>query len=120
MFWWWKTKSSFETSSNVFSIEAGFDVLVVEPAEALPTMNQRGATVRALVTDIRLGSGISSWDIATHARKLHPQMAIVYMSGDLAAEWPVHGVPDSPMLQKPFASAQVIAAVSELLNSTLP
>ncbi len=99
-------------------VDAGYDVLAVEPEDALSTLKEQGAAIRALVTDIRLGSGIWGWHIATHARELHPQMPVVYMSGDCAADWPVKGVPESLMLQKPFASAQVVAAVSELLNKT--
>jgi len=97
-------------------VEAGFEVLAVERVEALVTLNEQGATVKALVTDIGIGSGISGWDIATHARELHPQMPVVYLSGLNAGNLPTHGVPDGIMLQKPVTSAQVVAAVSGLLN----
>jgi CheY-like chemotaxis protein len=97
-------------------VEAGFDVLAVVPEEALATLNEQGATVRALITDIGTGSGISGWDIAAHARELHPQMPVVYLSGLSAGDLPVQGVPDSLMLQKPVTSAQVVAAVGGLLN----
>jgi len=99
-------------------VEAGFEVLAVEPEEALATLNEQGATVRALITDIGMGSGISGWDIASHARELHPRMPVVYLSGLSAGDWPAQGVPDSLMLQKPVTSDQVVAAVSDLLNKS--
>lgn len=41
-------------------------------------------------------------------------MAVVYMTGDSAADWASEGVPSSVMVQKPFAMAQLITAVSSL------
>jgi hypothetical protein len=41
---------------------------------------------------------------------------MVYMSGDSAHEWDAQGVPNSIMLTKPFVTAQVITALSNLLN----
>jgi hypothetical protein len=38
------------------------------------------------------------------------------MTGDSAAEWASHGVPKSILLTKPFAPAQLLTAVSQLLN----
>ncbi|AEG08455.1 hypothetical protein SinmeB_4171 (plasmid) [Sinorhizobium meliloti BL225C] len=43
-------------------------------------------------------------------------MAVVYISGDTAAEWAINGVPNDIMLEKPFAMAEMITAVDQLLN----
>ena len=69
-----------------------------------------------LVTDIDLGNGPSGWDIARRARELCPSIPVVYMSGASAADWAAQGVPKSIMLTKPFAPAQLITAVSTLMN----
>lgn len=69
-----------------------------------------------LITDIRLGAGATGWDVARHARHVFPKVAVVYMTGDSAADWTAEGVPNSVLLQKPFATAQVVTAVSTLLN----
>ncbi|MET0373173.1 MAG: response regulator [Rhizorhabdus sp.] len=71
----------------------------------------------AVVTDIRLGAGPSGWDVARAARQQHPHIAVVYMTGDSAADWASEGVPTSILVQKPFAMAQMITAVSSLLIS---
>ena len=42
---------------------------------------------------------------------------IVYMTGAAAEQWPSHGVPNSILLGKPFAPAQLVTAISQLLNA---
>jgi hypothetical protein len=43
-------------------------------------------------------------------------MPVIYVSGGSAGDWPSEGVPGSTMLAKPYASAQLVVAVS---NSTV-
>lgn len=73
-------------------------------------------SLSGILTDIRLGTGPDGWDVARHARQRFPTVAVVYMTGDSAAAWTSEGVPNSVLLQKPFATAQVVTAVSTLLN----
>lgn len=102
-------------------IEAGFAVQHVSTGEqAMEELDQRGAELSGVITDIRLGPGVDGWAVARHARELIPNVPIVYMSGDSAHEHTVYGVPESVMLQKPFASAQLITAISTLLNAMPP
>ena len=42
------------------------------------------------------------------------------MSGASADDWAFKGVPNSIMLSKPFAPAQLVTAVSNLLNTGTP
>lgn len=73
---------------------------------------------RALVTDINLGRDkLNGWDVARHAREIDPGFPVIYMSGDSAEDWASKGVPNSVMLSKPFAPAQLVTAVSQLLNT---
>jgi hypothetical protein len=39
------------------------------------------------------------------------------MTGAAAEEWPSKGVPNSILLTKPFPPAQLVTAVSQLLNA---
>jgi CheY-like chemotaxis protein len=99
--------------------EAGYRVLVASSGgEAMKLLEgQEARSVRALVTDIKLGpSSRSGWEIARHAREVHPDIPVVYVTGDSAHEWPSHGVPNSVLITKPFAPAQIVTAVSQLIN----
>jgi CheY-like chemotaxis protein len=102
--------------------EGGFEVDVVSSAkEAIDKLGDAGGRYRALVTDINLGRGqADGWEIARHAREIDPEFPVVYMSGDSADAWASKGVPHSIMLSKPFAPAQLVTAVSQLLNNGTP
>ena len=76
--------------------------------------------MRALITDIKLGADTTGWDVARHARELKPDMPVVYMTGSEAHDWASLGVPNSVLVPKPFAPAQVLTAVSQLLNVGTP
>lgn len=71
----------------------------------------------ALVTDIHLTGAINGWELARMAREIHALLPVVYMTGAAAEEWPSKGVPNSILLTKPFAPAQLVTAVSQLLNA---
>ena len=89
--------------------DAGFTVLVEGNVEdALARLASGGSECHALVTDINLGDGQSGWDIARRARELNPALPVVYMTGDSSHEWPVHGVPGSVLVSKPFATVQIV------------
>lgn len=96
--------------------DAGFEVKHFFEGRAVLGALKEGATeYRGLVTDVRL-PGVDGWEIARHARELNPSMPVVYVTGDSVAEWSSKGVPNSIVLQKPFATAQLVAAVTTLLN----
>ena len=86
--------------------------------EATAILDERIGEFAGLITDIRLGEGPDGWEIARHARELRADFPVVYVSGDSAGDWSSHGVPESVIIQKPFASAQIIAAISNLLVRT--
>lgn len=72
--------------------------------------------LHGLVTDVRLGSAVDGWGVARHARLKFPSIAVVYITGDSAGDWPSEGVPNSIVLQKPFADAQLMDAVTTSLR----
>ncbi len=98
--------------------EAGFEPLVVVDAhEAIAELEADASRFRALLTDIRMPGDDSGWDVARRARELQPSIPVIYMTGDSADQWRAHGVPGSVLLQKPFAAAQLITALTNLLNN---
>ncbi len=97
--------------------EAGFTLVIKgNGTDAIAELTSDASKFNAVLTDIRLGKGPSGWDIGRHAREIVPDIPIVYMSGDSSGEWTSHGVPNSIMVEKPFVSAQIITALSTLLN----
>lgn len=100
------------------ALEAGgYTVLAAgNGEEALELLTSRTDEISGLITDIRLGSGPDGWQVARHAREVKPNMAIVYATGDSAHEWASQGVPKSLLMQKPYAAAQAVSAISTLLT----
>jgi DNA-binding response OmpR family regulator len=99
--------------------DGGFEIVTASSGEnAVELLDASEGKYRALVTDINLGRDkIDGWDVAKHARELDPHFPVVYMSGKDAGDWASKGVPNSIMLAKPFAPAQLVTSVSQLLNA---
>jgi CheY-like chemotaxis protein len=73
-----------------------------------------------LVTDINLAGKADGWAVARAAREIDTEFQVVYMTGVAADQWLAQGVPNSVLLAKPFAPAQLVTAISQLLNSGEP
>jgi DNA-binding response OmpR family regulator len=101
--------------------EGGFAPAIAPSGEEAVTLliGNKG-TYRALVADVKLRGRMDGWEVARHARQIDPAFPIVYMTGASANQWPSRGVPNSILLEKPFAPAQLVTAVSELLISATP
>ena len=102
--------------------DGGFEAVIASSGErAIELLDVAEGKYRALVTDINLRAGrVDGWHVARHAREIDPHFPVVYMSGIEADEWASKGVPNSIMLAKPFAPAQLITAISQLLNAVPP
>jgi DNA-binding response OmpR family regulator len=101
--------------------EGGFEpAIAASGEEAVTLLKGRINNYRALVTDISLRGRIDGWEVARQAREIDPQFPVVYISGASADDWASKGVPNSIMLSKPFAPAQLVTAVSNLLNTGTP
>lgn len=99
--------------------EAGFQVIVaLSFAEAILALESAPADLAGLVTDVNLGKETSGWDLARRARELIPAIPVVYVTGDSGHEWPAFGVPQSVVITKPFAAAQITVALAGLANQT--
>ena len=96
--------------------DAGFGPLAVASGEAAVEILDTEPGIKAVVTDINLGEGIDGWEIARHARTRHPDIAVVYVTSISRDEWSAEGVPGSILVNKPFAPAQIVTALSQLLN----
>jgi DNA-binding NtrC family response regulator len=98
--------------------EGGFTVaMAVTGDEAMQMLEADGASYSALVTDINLPGKFSGWDVARNAREINDALPVIYMSGASAHDWASKGVPQSQLMPKPFAVAQVVTAVAQLINA---
>jgi CheY-like chemotaxis protein len=97
--------------------EGGFAVRPAHSAEAAMAALEAGSNELAgLITDINLGSKTTGWNIARRARELRPDLPVVYTSGYASSEWSAEGVPHSTIVSKPYAPAQIVTAISTLIN----
>jgi DNA-binding response OmpR family regulator len=102
-------------------IDGGFETDVLSSGEeALTLFRGRVKNYKALVADVNLKGRISGWEVAKQVREIDPGCPVIYMTGSAADEWASRGVPHSILLQKPFAPAQLVTAVSTLLNAGTP
>ncbi len=98
--------------------DGGFDLVTTASGEEALTLFQSGVVkYAALVTDINLAGRMTGWDLARELRETDSSFPIVYMTGAAADQWGAQGVPNSILVQKPFAPAQLVTAVSQLLNA---
>lgn len=102
-----------------FALEnAGYQVICCATGTAaIEELDSDAERFKALVTDIRLGSGPDGWQVARRARELVSGIPVVYTTADGASDWTSNGVPESVLIAKPFADSQVIVAVGQLINA---
>ena len=101
--------------------EGGFDLTTVASGQEAVVMIESGVVkYSALVTDINRKGPIKGWEIARLVRQIDPAFPVIYMTGAAADDWASEGVPNSILLKKPFAPAQLVTAVSQLLNAGSP
>lgn len=96
--------------------QAGYEVEIAHCGSDALLLIERMPEIAGIVTDINMGVGINGWEVGHRARQHNPVVAIVYMSGDSAADYPAEGVPGSTVVQKPFATDQIVTAISTQLN----
>ncbi|GAB9242117.1 response regulator [Bradyrhizobium diazoefficiens] len=101
--------------------EGGFEpAIAASGEEAITLLKGRAAKYCALVLDINLRGRMTGWATARQAREIDPAFPILYITAGTGHEWPSQGVPHSILLRKPFAAAQLVTAVSQLLNNGTP
>lgn len=100
--------------------DGGYSVLEAESGSAAIEQLENVDHLRGLVTDIRMGAGADGWEVAHRARERFPNIPVVYVTGDSAADWSANGVPTSVVLQKPFATSELVAALANQAIAQAP
>ncbi|WP_457939384.1 response regulator [Mesorhizobium sp. 10J20-29] len=97
--------------------EGGFQTCSETTGEAAIGKLESDPQIRAVITDVNLGGPKTGWDVARRARELMPELPVVYVTSSAKTEWASEGVPESILIRKPYVPAQIITAVSQLLNA---
>ena len=98
--------------------DGGFEsTITASGEEAVTFLRDDKIAYRAVVSDINLTGKLDGWEVARVARESDPAMPVIYMTGTQAEEWASKGVPNSVLLAKPFAPAQLVTAIANLLNT---
>ncbi len=100
-----------QLAKNGFATESFFS-----GEEALADFMNRAGKYNVLVTDVRLGGVIDGWVVAKRIREKEPGFPVIYVTGATEEEWVAEGVSGSILVRKPFRSAQLVGALSKLLN----
>jgi CheY-like chemotaxis protein len=101
--------------------DGGFEIVISSSGEnATELLGATDAKFRALVTDIDLDRDkLDGWELAD-APERSIQHFRLSICGSNAEDWASKGVPHSVMIAKPFAPAQLVTAVAQLLNAIPP
>jgi DNA-binding response OmpR family regulator len=100
--------------------DAGFATDIVSSGEEALTLLMDGTKhPSALVTDVKLAGRLTGWEVAKRIREKAPTFPIIYVTAH-DRDWPAHSVPNSIVIPKPFAAAQLVTAISNLLNAGTP
>jgi CheY-like chemotaxis protein len=92
--------------------EVGYVVVeAVTAEEGLKVLEHQ--PVNALFTDIRLPGALDGWQLAEQARKLDPDLPVIYATG-YSEETP-RVVTGGVFLRKPYVPSTVMAALDRLL-----
>ena len=98
--------------------EAGYQVHIETTGDRGWAALEQRQDLHALVTNIRLSEGPDGWALARRARELYPNIAVVYVSGDSAADHAAEGVTESTMLPKPFQAEQLLKAIASAVDAS--
>lgn len=92
--------------------EAGFEVIeAIDGNDALRILAEP-VDIDLLLTDIRLPGPIDGWEIGVTARRLRPDIPIIYATG--YAAYHLRRMPGSIFLSKPFRGAAIREAAFRL------
>lgn len=101
-------------TTTMHLVDAGYAVVAVASGEEALTLLYGNTHIDALLTDLRLPGMIDGWDIAERARKLRPDLPVVYASAySYVTPRQVEG---SVMLNKPYPPESLLDALDTLLD----
>ena len=93
--------------------DLGYRVLAtMRGDEALKQLQAAALAVDLLITDIRLPGALDGWTVAEEARRIKPELPVIYVTG-YSANAP-REVPGSILISKPYRLTAIINAARQL------
>lgn len=88
---------------------AGMEVACAQDDRTAYSLTPTLPTFTVLIVDVNLGAGTTGFDVARFARRVIPQLRVIYMrdeapGGSLEAV----GVPEGEVIQKPLTSGDLL------------
>jgi CheY-like chemotaxis protein len=99
---------------------SGFVVHEVTTADEALRYIDSGADIDVLFTDVNLPGSMNGAELATRARKLRPEMPIVYASGRFKLSEIAPLVPRSLFMAEPYDPNDVCALLTRLTGAEPP
>jgi CheY-like chemotaxis protein len=105
------------------------DILDVAGIQAQCVQSDMGAyselvtipTYKAVIVDVNLGRGTTGFDVARFARKVVPNIPVIYVSGEAHPQsCQSFGVPDGEFVGKPFTPEEIIQVLRKRLEPDSP
>ena len=89
--------------------DEGFEAVCAESTDgAIATLEQnQGGEIIALFADIDLGDRGGGYEVARHARRVKPDIKVIYTSGGAREDFASQRVEDATFVQKPYLPTQV-------------
>lgn len=85
-----------------------------DPATALELLASHRATLRVILTDVNLGAAMDGFEVAREARRLIPDIFVLYATGYAEADFATRSVPGAMIAPKPFALHEVASRIAAL------
>jgi CheY-like chemotaxis protein len=99
--------------------DEGFTVVEAENGDVAVVMLEHLDRLDMLVTDIQMPGRLDGNCVAKEAKRLHPDLPVLYMSGYSGSLTNIIG-PTDAFLCKPFKSRHMIAEIARLLAVPVP
>jgi DNA-binding response OmpR family regulator len=95
----------------------GFEPSCVRSDEEAVRVLRGAAQLACMIVDVNLGRGATGFDVARAARRLAPQLPVVFVSGQTSADaLERFGVTGALFLPKPFTAAELMEQVRRLVG----
>jgi DNA-binding response OmpR family regulator len=98
----------------------GFETIcALSDTDAYALLDAEWRSFAGMVVDVNLGFGTTGFDVGRYARRLNPELPIVYVTG-AGGSVDRHGVPGAAMITKPLDADRLVAVLREKLSGAPP